>query len=392
MVYIDSIISATGLIIVNTTITTTTVQGRGRRARTITNTYSKTSFGSGFVVDGVLTNGLLRNASSSTNPIIISVAHLIPEQGSSRYFFKLFDQTTKLSNLYEIDLVSYNRGIDICIFEFKNEDRTNVPLCLQWNTSELSSGQQCYVVGFPLGDCQLSIVDGTVRDPTYCFSDLGSGIDQIYHSAPVTNGNSGSCILDKDNKIIGIHAWGNYQYSNIITYENFSGGPATKCIYPILSYMLQHRNQNKYHTRVALGIHAQIVGDIFKINNFNNQYVRALDGIIVERIIPNNGNKQYTIDTHNKKIGTTKIEVGDIITHIYDVNNNEIPIGYTKNAPVNILFPRGTSSVKIKLRKANRPSSIDQVSMTYQPPDEVITLEETFVVNQADDIFYSRII
>lgn len=378
---IDSYIPAAGLIVVITQITTVSYVGRGRNRRAVTNTITKTSFGSGFITDGLIENDVLKNNTSTTYPIVVSVAHLIPEQGDNRYFFKIFDNITKLSKLYELNLVSYNRSVDLCIFDFITPIVS--PLCLQWNLSEIKSGEQCHVIGFPLGDAQLSIANGNVRDPTYCFSDLASGIDQIYHSVPVTNGNSGSCIVDKDGKIIGVHAWG-LENENM-KYENFCGGPSTKSAYPILSFMLNNKSLaiNKYHPRVCLGVYTKIVNDIFRIINFNNESIKNIDGMIIESIASNSGNKIYSVDTHNKKTGTTKIAVNDIITHIFDVSRNEyVEIGYTKDAPVNILFPRNlTSSIRLKLRKPP----------LYDIENE-ITIDTPYSFPIALDTFYSTFI
>jgi hypothetical protein len=381
---IDSFTSAAGLIIVLTEVITTTVTGSGRRRRVTTNTETKINYGSGFIVDGQLENNLLRDSSSSTYPIVIGVAHVIPTIGTSRYFLKLFDRNTKLSKLYELNLVSYNRSVDLCIFDFITPIVD--PLCLQWRKdTDVNTGEPCYLIGFPLGDAQLSVAHGSVRDPTYCFSNLSSGIDQIYHSAPATDGNSGSCILDKDGKIIGIHAWGYIQDRNLVKYENFSGGPSTKSSYPILSFMLNNQSLKiqKYHPRIALGIYANILDDIFRIKYFNNTYIQAIDGIVVQEIIPNKGSSLYSVDTHNKKNGTIKIQINDIITHIFDLSKNEyIPIGYTKDSPVNILFPRNlTSSIKIKLRKApNYDISHD------------VTIDTPYIQYPSLDSFYSNFI
>lgn len=388
MTSVDSVIPVVGLIIVVNSITVTS--GRGRR--TTTRLSTQTSFGSGFIVDGTLENGMIRDASSTDVPVVVSVAHIIPTQGTTRYFFKLFDQITKLPKIYELNLISYNRAVDVAVFDFINDISNNM-MCLQFNHEEVLPGERCYVVGYPLGDAQLSIAEGNVRDPTYCFSDLASGVDQIYHSVPVTNGNSGSCILNKDNKIIGIHAWGYFQNSTTIGYENFSGGPSTHCLYCVISYMLNNRNLaiNKYQPRFALGIHAQIIGDVFKINaGLNNQNIQSIDGVLVERIIPNTPTNQYTIDTYNKLPGTTtKIEVNDIITHIYTQDDIEIPLGYTASAPVNLLFGRPNVPIKLKvLKNIKNPQNPFQ----YEQTPREITINTTYFTKISDDGFYSRLI
>jgi hypothetical protein len=363
MVTMDTFIPAIGLVVVLTEVTTITYVGRGRRRQAVTNTVTQVSNGSGFIVDGVLQGDRLRNSTTSGNPIVVSVAHVIPTQGTNRYFFKLFDSVTQLSKIYELNLMAFNRSADICIFNFITPI-TN-PLCLEWNLDDIKSGSNCYVGGFPLGDAQLSIADGVVRDPTYCFSNLATGIDQIYHSVPTTNGNSGSCILDVSGRIIGVHAWGYFQNPNGITFENFCGGPSTKCVYYIISKMVSRVtiSNEKYFPRLGLGIECSIINDIFRIIKISNQYIQNSDGIIIEKIHPNQGTTQYAIDTYNKSSQNPKIAVNDIITHIQDLtdysdnpnNIDYIQIGYCRVSPGIVLFNNtltSSSSFKIKIRKA----------------------------------------
>jgi S1-C subfamily serine protease len=355
---INSFIPSIGLMIVLSTVTTTV------RRRPVTNT--NVSYGSGFIVDGELdaSGRYLRNSSSTTNPIVVTVAHVIPTQGVIQYYFKLFDQYTQISKIYKLNLIAYNRTSDIAVFGFDTTTQLTNPLCLQWNRCAII-GSNCYVAGFPLGNAQFSIAGGSVRDPTYCFSNLATGIDQIYHSVPTTNGNSGSCILDNSGTIIGIHAWGLNQYSNLVTFENFCGGPSSNCAFHIVSQMISQpqNGPNKYYARYGLGIQARIIDDIFRIVYKD---ISGIDGIIIDTIIPNQpGRAQFTIDTYNKNPQTTpKIAKGDIITHIFDINEEQyyypaIPVGYSSASPGMILFDnainlQGTAptSMKIIIRKA----------------------------------------
>jgi hypothetical protein len=89
----------------------------------------------------------------------------------------------------------------------------------------------------------------------------------------------------------------------------------------------------KQYQVVCSGIRATIINDIFRIQNLNIPALKDLDGIMVREILVNK-----TIDLHNKRIGTTKIEMNDVITHIQDTSGNDIPIGYTRESPVNVLF------------------------------------------------------
>jgi S1-C subfamily serine protease len=343
-----------------------------RTFRTITNTVKETkvSNGTGFLVQNPITS----------EPSIVSVAHLIPtdQTAENTFYIKLFDRITKLSKIYKINLIAYNRGVDVALFTF--ETPITNPEYLTWNLDSLTQGQDCYLMGYPLGDSQLSIVEGSVRDPTYCFSDLASGVDQIYHSAPATNGNSGSCILDASGNIIGIHAWGYYQ-NNEITFENFTGGPSTKSIYPIILHILTNPSKKigNFYPRLILGIQAKIVNDIYRIVNFSNQALQNIDGILVSNILPNG-----SFNRHNAIPSNTKIELNDILTHIFDYDKNDyVEIGYTRESPINILFRNPfQQSIKIKLRKVSQNYSQELVLEIVQPVVQSI----------AQDTFYSNLL
>jgi S1-C subfamily serine protease len=378
MTSIDQVFDSVGLIIVLTEIVTITVTGRGRNRKENRNVQTSVNYGTGFIVDGTTENGILKNSTTSNSPSIVSVAHLIPGGSTNNQFFiKLFNNQTKISKIHPISLEFYNRSIDVCTFKF-----VNIPpniQCLQWNLSNIKSGDFCYITGYPLGDAQLSIVGGYVRDPTYCFTNFESGIDQLYHSGSATNGNSGSCVLDISGNIIGMHGWA-YNQGPGVTFENFCGGPSTHSLYPILNHMIKNSNLavNKYFPRVALCISAQIMDDIFRIQNFNNSSLNNIDGIVVKNVYSNSPN--FTIHAHNLKPGTIKILPGDLITSIFDNDKNEyVNVGYSKEAPVNILFRNPLfSQIKIKIRKAP----------LYNDEQEII-LTNPFVTTVSQDIFNS---
>jgi hypothetical protein len=382
MTIISTLSPSVGLIIIVSTFVTTTTTGTGRRARTITTTRSEVKLGTGFIVDGELQNGKLRNQTNSSRPIIVSVAHIIPTGSQNKYFIKFFDRVSKLSVIYELALITHNYSVDLCLYDFLPSNPIDNPQCLQWETSEVVQGNPCYLIGYPLGDAQQSIVNGAVRDPTYLFPNLQSGLDQIYHSAPATNGNSGSCILNSDGKIIGIHSWGYNRIPNV-DFENFVGGPSTHCIFDILSYMLFNSNNlnlndvKKFFNRALLGIRATIINDVFRIINMNVSSLKQLDGILIKEIIPNK-----TVDLHNKRNNTIKIELNDIITHIVDTSGNEIAIGYTRESPVNILFFHPFTNLTIKIRKVNQ---------NYQTPIDIELISPVRMVS-SEDVYFSNLL
>lgn len=364
-----------GLIVVVSVISKNIVQRVrvGRSFRNVSQSVKDTQIynGTGFLVENPKTSC----------PSIVSVAHIIPDavNAENSFYIKLFDRTTALPKIYKLRLNAYNRGIDIALFDFEEFNEPNQEY-LTWNLGSLIPGQKCYLVGFPLADSQLSIVSGSVRDPTYCFSDLASGIDQIYHSAPASSGNSGSCILDFSGNIIGIHAWGYFQ-ENKITFENFTGGPSAKSIYPIIQHILDNPNkkQGSFFPRLTLGIQAKIINDLFRIVHFSNQALQNIDGILVSNIISNG-----SIEKHNLIGGNTKIEVDDIITQIFDYDKNDyVDIGYTREAPINILFKNPfQQNIKIKLRK----------SSTNYDSESIVEIINAEVQNSNQDTFYTNLL
>jgi S1-C subfamily serine protease len=372
---IDYYSQAVGKLIVRTKITTT------KRSTTTTRNLSTVN-GSAFIVDSSSNNGLFENSPSTNHPIVITVAHMIPSKTEitktlangtnltnveTEYWFKRFDpyHPYRIYKFYKLNLVCYNRAIDLAILEFSTSTRYDGKTMIQWNLDQVKSGQDCYVIGYPLGDNQFSITHGTVRDPTYCFTNFTFGIDQIYHSAPATEGNSGCCILDVSGKVIGIHSWASGQTvrdinrnptSNFVLFEDFTGGASTKSAYPILSHMWNNKQKitsTKYYPRIFLGITGTIMDDEFRINNFNNQNIKDIDGIKIDSIIPG-----YTVEIYNKT-ATTKIELNDIITHIMNKDGNFVEIGYMRgDAPINVLFLLPlNSNVQLRIRKASNSYS-----------------------------------
>lgn len=400
---IDYYSQAVGKIIVRTKIITT--------RRSITNTrVLPTINGSGFVIDSTSNNGLFENSPSSYIPIVITVAHMIPSATEIRkilpngtnlasieteYWFKRFDpyHPFRIYKFYKLNLVSYNRSIDLAILEFENSTPYDGQGVLQWNLDQIKSGQDCYVIGYPLGDNQFSITHGSIRDPTYCFPNFTFGIDQIYHSAPATEGNSGCCILDDTGKIIGIHSWASGQIvrdinrnptNNFVLFEDFTGGASTRAAYPILSHMWNNKQRitsTNYYPRVVLGITATIMDDEFRINNFNNQNIKQIDGILIDSIVSG-----QTVDLYNKTVQKNlSIEINDIITHIMDKDGNFIEVGYMRGeSPINVLFLLPlNSNVQLRIRKS---------SNSYVEPGITITLSNVQAMTESLDFQFSRII
>jgi hypothetical protein len=133
----------------------------------------------------------------------------------------------------------------------------------------------------------------------------------------------------------------------------------------------------KFFNRALLGIRATIINDVFRIINMNVSSLKQLDGILIKEIIPNK-----TVDLHNKRNNTIKIELNDIITHIVDTSGNEIAIGYTRESPVNILFFHPFTNLTIKIRKVNQ---------NYQTPIDIELISPVRMVS-SEDVYFSNLL
>ena len=98
-------------------------------------------------------------------------------------------------------------------------DFTSFPnYCLKINTTNVFTGDICYVIGNPGGFDEDSISIGCVRDPNYNEINGIQAVDSIFVCAPGIAGNSGGPIININGDVIGIYTFG------ISGSETFGGG------------------------------------------------------------------------------------------------------------------------------------------------------------------------
>lgn len=136
------------------------------------------SCGTGFFIDSLGT--------------ALSCYHVL--EGASSAFIKTSDYRQ-----YNIcNIISQNKDLDIIKFSVQKEKFESFKY-LKTNKSTIKEGEPIFVIGNPLG-LENSVSEGivsSIRD----FTEFGRIIQT---TAPISSGNSGSPLLDKEGKVIGI--------------------------------------------------------------------------------------------------------------------------------------------------------------------------------------------
>ena len=128
---------------------------------------------------------------------------------------------------------------------------SDYPECaLELSKEHAKVGDTCFVCGNPSGIDNDSLTNGIVRDPHYALTNGNYIADAIHINAPGTSGNSGSSILNKHGKIIGLFIFG------IQNKETFNGGPNLSTLTSSLK-TLKTEKDNKENKRY-LGINWKI--------------------------------------------------------------------------------------------------------------------------------------
>lgn len=112
------------------------------------------------------------------------------------------------------DKIFYDGIADVAIIKTD----INLSSCPQYTLSlackEPTYGDDCYLIGNPLGYDTKSVSKGVVRDPHFCDTRGSPIIDILLIDTPGFSGNSGSPILDCNGCIIGLYTYGYNQDVN----------------------------------------------------------------------------------------------------------------------------------------------------------------------------------
>ena len=94
------------------------------------------------------------------------------------------------------NVLGYNKAEDVAIIQIEKQ---NTP-CLELSTEPLKTGDTVYTLGSPMGVTDIFSV-GIVSNPSVKIS----GMDCIAITAPISSGNSGGPLLNKNGQVVGIN-------------------------------------------------------------------------------------------------------------------------------------------------------------------------------------------
>jgi hypothetical protein len=156
-------------------------------------------------------------------------------------------------------------------------DFTSFPnYCLKINTTNVFSGDICYVIGNPGGLDEDSVSIGCVRDPNY--NELGGfqAVDSIFVCAPAMGGNSGGPIININGDVIGIYTFGDSDS------ETFGGGSNQTVIMQTFNE-LKKGADNKL--KLFLGIKWQ-TPSLISLSSYYPQSLSSFDtnGVVISNI------------------------------------------------------------------------------------------------------------
>ena len=203
----------------------------------------------------------------SADGIIVTAAHCIRDFTTSPFTdaTAVFAIITGVNGLdvnlvYKCRIIGISAAADVAVLKVDDSDPYNSINPILTNQSFLefgerkTPGQKCYVIGDPLGLDVQSISDGIIRDPKYFpSSPFANIVEAMFITAPTFQGNSGSPILDKEGKVIGLLTFGfllNVQPSSdlVVASETLSGGISQHILEPIVKALTQESNPHKNET------------------------------------------------------------------------------------------------------------------------------------------------
>ena len=275
---------------------------------------------------------------------IVTVAHNVIEDDRDEDNVKIYASISNLNNKGQNKLLKCKKiGVgalaDIAVLELDNDNILENQSYLEWGDSvNTSPGSECYIIGDPLGVDAISASKGVVRDNKFIYESSIELLSTDLHAHP---GHSGSPILNKDGKIIGMLA------HTLVDEKTINSGPAEKILREVVNKIITSKKNFIGKTLDAnlLLINAGLLYQLNKYQINNNISLSYLE---------NSNLEGYYVSNNN----TNGLKNGNIITH-YIQDGIEYTLGvYAYQYPLSrFIYVNNSSSVQVRVKDSINSST-----------------------------------
>lgn len=141
--------------------------------------------GSGFIID--------------PSGIAVTNAHVVEGAGSVKVYIGGEDREVNAR------ILGVSECNDLAVLDLEGDDYPYV----EWNTDEPALGTEVWAAGFPLGDPQYTLVDGTIAKNNASGETSWASFDYaLQATAQIQPGNSGGPLLTSDGRVVGVNYMG----------------------------------------------------------------------------------------------------------------------------------------------------------------------------------------
>jgi S1-C subfamily serine protease len=222
------------------------------------------------------------NPADLVNGLFLTAAHNVMEvSGGIVYLATRFFVTNPINNQWvsvDVTKIYYDGIADVALIRTNIDFTSFTDFVLSMADESPRTGDICYICGDPAGVDTDSVTKGTIRDAHYFEVDGFQIVDSLLVSASGIAGNSGSPILNKKGKIIGLFTFG------LGDYETLGGGSNWDTLQSTMSVLATFQN-NKSKKYLGLDFHLPTPFELYStygaIPSFDNVGV-FVDAVSIE--------------------------------------------------------------------------------------------------------------